>query len=105
MNTTQTIHYAQTKTSRYNLINSVIGWGETVRSFTYDRGHPNGPEIHTVTSTGIIIVRNQRTNKLITLLIARPHQITRLYNLSGESAPATLLNIAYQHWLAGYNEK
>lgn len=105
MEQTQTTHYAQTKASRYNLINSVIGWGETVRSFVYDRGHPNGPEIHTVTSTGIVIVRNQRTKKLITLLIARPHQITRLYNLVGESAPSNLLNVAYQHWLSGYNEK
>lgn len=44
-------------------------------SFVVDRGHPNGPEIHSVTDTGIIVVHNQRTGKMVTKLIARPGQV------------------------------
>ena len=46
--------------------------GNPVRTFKWDKGHPNGPELHTITDTGIIVIRNERTGKLITTLIARP---------------------------------
>ena len=99
----QTIHYKETKGPRYDFINEKIGFGNIVRSFTIDRGHPNGPEIHTLTDTGVIIVQNERTKKIITLLIARPQQIIRLYNLTGDLAPQELLALAYEHEKLGYN--
>lgn len=98
-----TLHYKESRGPRYEFIKNTIGFGEALRSFRYDRGHPNGAEIHTVTSTAIIIVRNERTKKLVTLLIARPRQIERLYETVGEKAPKELLDLARQHEEAGYN--
>lgn len=53
-------------------------------SFVVDRGHPNGPEIHSVTDTGIIVVH-------------RPGQIKRYYNAEGRNAPQDILTIAKEH--------
>lgn len=72
-------------------------------SFVVDRDHPNGPEIHSVTDTGIIIVHNQRTGKMVTKLIARPGQVKRYYNAEGKTAPQDILDIAKEHLKKGYN--
>ena len=82
-------------------------------SFVVDRGHPNGPEIHSVTDTGIIVVHNQRTGKMVTKLIARPGQVKRYnnaegrvkryYNAEGRNAPQNILAIAKEHLKKGYN--
>lgn len=98
-----TIHFDTDRQDRIDKISDLIGFGHVVRSFDYDRGHPNGPEIHTLTSTGIVIVRNARTKKIVTVLIARPGQIARLYKLVNEDPPKELMDIARQHMEAGYN--
>jgi len=74
-----------------------------VDSFVVDRGHPNGPEIHAVTDTGIIVVHNQRTGKMVTKLIARPGQVKRYYDAEGRNAPQDILAIAKEHLKKGYN--
>ena len=96
-------HYANDRQSREKLIEE-IGYGTIVKTVVVDRGHRNGPEIHSISSTGIIIIRNQRTNKLITKLIARPGQIIRYYE-SKEQTPNELIEIAYIHLKMGYNTK
>ena len=72
-------HYTFERTEREEIIEK-IGIGEAVATFRIDRGHINGPELHTITTTGIIIIRNERTNKMITKLIARPKQIERYFD-------------------------
>lgn len=72
-------------------------------SFVVDRGHPNGAEIHSVTDTGIIVVHNQRTGKMVTKLIARPGQVKRYYDAEGRNAPQGILSIAKEHLKKGYN--
>ena len=57
-----------------------------------------GAELHTITSTGIIIIRNQKTNKMVTKLIARPNQIKR-YGIEDKK----LIEIARKHQTLGYN--
>lgn len=95
-------HYLEERAAR-ELIVKKIGIGKIVDSFVVDRSHRNGPEIHEITSTGIIIIRNQRTHKMITKLIARPGQIKRYYK-KGE-APAAILDIAFQNTVVfHYNE-
>ena len=81
----------------------MIGEGNIVDSFVVDRGHPNGPEIHSVTDTAIIIVHNQRTGKMVTKLIARPGQIKRYYAAEGTTTPQNILDIAKEHLKKGYN--
>ena len=83
-----------------------IGVGKTLDRFIWDKGHKNGAEIHTVTTTGLIIVQNERTNNLVTVLIARPQQIKRYYeyyNKPINPAVKAVLSIAREHTAEGFN--
>jgi hypothetical protein len=75
-----------------------IGIGKEIATFRVDKGHPNGAELHTVTTNGIIVIRNERTNKMITKLIARPNQIKR-YGIEDKK----VIEIARKHQTLGYN--
>lgn len=74
----------------------MIGEGTPVKTVVIDRGHKNGPEIHVVTSTAIVVIYNQRSGKMITKLVARPAQIARYYK-ENETVPANLLKLAKEH--------
>lgn len=87
-------HYLQERQERERNI-SIIGEGRSIASFTIDRGHKNGPEIHEITDTGIINIYNKRTHKLITRLIARPGQIKRYYPQG--HAPAAIVKKAHEN--------
>lgn len=84
-------HYTNDRQKREQVIN-IIGIGKVVDRFIVDRGHKNGAERHEITDTGIIVIYNNRTNKMITKLIARPGQIRRYYK-KGE-APKNLIEKA-----------
>lgn len=90
--------------SREYLIDFGIGLGHVVNDFVINRGHKDGPEIHNLTSTGVIIVENYYTKKIVTKLIARPQQIQRYYNIIGEKAPMWLIAITKEHNAIGYNQ-
>lgn len=90
--------------SRYNFIKENIGFGKTIAKFHWDKGHPNGTEIHFVTNTGIVIVTNEKTHRIITYLIARPQQIKRYYDKYSLDVPEYLLDIAKEHQIKGWNE-
>ena len=94
-------HYQMDRKRREALIQE-IGVGITVKTVEVDRGHRNGPEIHMVSSTGIISIYNRDNKKLVTKLIARPGQIRR-YWTEEEQPPKYLLDIAKQHQRAGWN--
>lgn len=96
-------HYKEKRYTRESLISDVIGEGDVIDSFFVDRGHKDGPEIHSVTSTGIIIVHNQKSGKMVTKLIARPGQIARYYVIEGRAAPQNVMDIAREHQKKGYN--
>lgn len=94
-------HYRNDRKERERIIN-MIGTGKTVDSFIVDRGHKNGAERHEITNTGIIIIYNNRTNKMITKLIARPGQIRRYYKEG--KAPQELIKKAIDNTKdTGYN--
>lgn len=83
-----------------------IGIGKTLDRFIWDKGHKNGAEIHTITTTGLIIVQNKRTNNLVTVLIARPQQIRRYYeyyNKPVNNAVKAVLTVAREHTDRGFN--
>ena len=90
-------HYNRDRVAREKLIKK-IGLGKEIATFTVDKGHPMGAELHTITSTGIIIIRNQKTNKMVTKLIARPNQIKR-YGIEDKK----VIEIARKHQSLGYN--
>ena len=99
-----TEHFDLDRQDRDNFIHNVLGIGNVIEEFVVDRGHVGGAEIHSVTDTGIIIIRNQLTDRLITELIARPAQLRRLYQTRGEKPPNWLLSLAYKNNKERYNE-
>lgn len=84
-------HYREDRQRREEIIKT-IGMGEVVNRFTIDKGHRNGAEIHEIRSTGIIVIYNKRTGKMITKLIARVGQIKRYYEEG--KAPKNLIKKA-----------
>lgn len=98
------IHYSTERQERHAFIQEYIGEGNIIDSFVVNRGHPGGDEIHSVTDTAIIIIRNQKTNKVITELIARPEQLRRLYRSENREVPKRVLSLAYKHNIASCNE-
>ena len=98
---TQSRHYTEDRQAREALI-SMIGTGETIATVRVDKGHRNGAELHTITTTGIIIIRNERTHKMITKLIARPGQIRRYFTEITEDIQK-VIDIAREHQLMKYN--
>lgn len=107
MATNQTNHYKNKRYKREKFINKYIcDDGNIVDEFIIDKGHPMGAEIHAITDNGIIIIRNLKTKKLVTKLIARPHQIMRYYKSTGRKPPPNyehILYIAEWHKSLGYN--
>ena len=94
-------HYVSDRIEREKLIQK-IGVGVAVDTIRVDRNHKNGAELHTITSTGIIIIRNERTNKIVTKLIARPGQIKRYYD-EVPKIMEKVIQIARVHQKMGYN--
>lgn len=95
-------HYSEDREAREAIIRQ-IGMGEVVASFRVDRGHRNGAEIHKITSTGIIVIYNERTGKMVTKLIARVGQIRRYYK--NGNAPKELIKKAVDNTVKNhYNE-
>ena len=101
-----TSHFSAERTERHNKIVSVLGTPDFQTSFEVDKAHPNGNEIHTLFSNGVILIRNKRTGKVITELIARPAQIKRYWEDNMNAMPVqwySVINKAYHHQVMGYN--
>lgn len=98
-----TEHLQLDRKDRILFIKQKIGLGKTVDSFYWNRNHKNGPEIHFISSTGIITIINAKTYKVITCLIARPAQIRRYYEANNLTPPAAVIQIAQEHERLGYN--
>ena len=87
-------HYNKQRGSRQHIIDK----------FVVDKGHKDGVEIHSITDTGLIIIHNKNSGKLVTKLIARPEQIQRYYKDSDKHPPKWLLSLAEWHKSLGYNK-
>lgn len=98
-------HYIKDREDRINFIDTYIGVGDIVDTFIVDRGHIKGVEEHDVTDTGIIIIKNYLSGKIITNIVARPKQLRELYGSEGRVPPRKLLRLAYRHNILGYNQK
>lgn len=89
------LHYA--RHGRTTRIAETVGFGHGVRQCLVDTGHSAGCEVHVLTSTGIVLVFNARSGKLVTVLVARPGQVARYYEPFGEDVPDWLMNRAYEN--------
>lgn len=94
-------HWRADRQKRSQII-AQIGMGRVIKEVVVDRGHKNGPEIHKITTTGLVVIYNQQTGIMITILIARPNQIRRYY--AENEAPQDIINLAIEHMKKGYNK-
>lgn len=92
-------HWTHERSERAARIKMIGGVGNPLFSVVWDRGHPDGPEIHTITDNAIVEIKNLHTNKLITMLIASPRQLRR-YN---QAIPDNVMQLAAAHVRAGLN--
>ena len=98
-------HYNRQRYRREKLINKHCnGDGKVIDEFIVDKGHANGLECHCVTDTGMIVIYNVKSGKLVTKLIARPNQIKRYYFGTDKEPPPSLLRLAEWHEDMGYNK-
>ena len=79
------------------------------RAFEVDKMHVNGPEVHVVSKEGFIYIFNKDKllkgrNALVTILIARPNQVKRLYKNCGLWVDRTILDKCREHQDVGLNE-
>ena len=95
-------HYTKDRQNREAIITQ-IGTGTVIKEVVVDHGHRNGPEIHKITDTALILVYNQRTGILVTKLIARPAQILRYYR-ENEVRPTKAIELARVHTKLKYYE-
>lgn len=98
-------HFKKERNNRRDFIEHEIGIGNVIDAFIVDRYHYDGPEVHLLTSTGIILIYNLYTKRFITMLIARPAQIERYYVAVNETAPRAILKIAKEHVRNNYHNK
>ena len=86
LNTVKTRHLKEERQKRLDFAISLLDTNDyTEYTFLIDKHHPAGCELHNITHSGIIFILNQKKfeNNLpcfITVFIARPNQIFRLYN-------------------------
>lgn len=98
-------HYKRQRRKREKFINRYCnGDGEIIDEFIVDKGHKNGLERHCITNTGIIIIYNAESGKLVSKLIARPNQVKRYYKNSGREPPSWLLDLCKWHEDLNYNK-
>lgn len=83
----ETKHFAGDRLDRHRRIVEECGHGTQICSFIVDKGHEHGHEIHTLYTNGVIVVRNAKTKRFITELIAREGQITRYFNAMHTAIP------------------
>lgn len=96
-------HFRLDRRERLDRIRHSVGFGHVVRQCLVDTGHPAGCEIHALTDTGVVVVVNARSHRLVTMLVARPAQVRRYYEPFGEEVPKELIGRAYEntclhHW-------
>ena len=97
-------HYKKQRYKREKFINKCCnGDGKIIDEFIVDKGHKDGLERHCVTDTGMIIIYNAASGKLVSKLIARVNQIKRYYIGTDKEPPASLLRLAEWHESLRYN--
>lgn len=98
-------HYKSQRRKREKFINKYLnGDGKVIDSFIVDKGHSMGLERHDITENGIVLIYNAASGKLVSKLIARPHQIKRYYKNSGREPPQWLLDLCSWHQSLHYNK-
>ncbi len=107
----KTWHLTEERQERLDFAISLLDSNDYVEhTFLIDKNHKNGCELHNVTHSGIIFILNQwkyENNRpcFITVFIARPNQIARLYWHFGFAIDDYTLQKCLMYEKLGYNHK
>lgn len=95
--------HAAKRRDRMNVVKSLESNPVIDRCFVVDKGHRNGSELHAVTKGGMIYIYNlmklfsKLDYALVTVLIARPNQIRRLYEACNLTVDKGIIDNARIH--------
>lgn len=98
-----TKHLQETRLERVIETYKILSDGDRVfYTFLVDKGHTDGKELHCVTRNGIILILNvgkfvRKEHSLITILIARPNQVQRLFDSCNMYTPKSVINKCIEH--------
>lgn len=98
-------HFSKTRLERFQLAITLNKNAPIDKIFFVNKFHENGPELHIVTQNAIIYIINYNTRKLITVFIARPNQLIRLYEHVNLQVPEKMLSLAKDYKRKHYNKK
>lgn len=93
-----TTHLMTDRQARFNFVRQL--GGNVLISYLVDRYHQHGPEVHTILDSGVVMIGNAKSKRLITALIARPEQLRR-YGITDPK----LLALAASNVFNGLNYK
>lgn len=105
----KSFHMKKDRNNRLKTVLKIEKQMKIDRSFLVDKGHKDGQEIHVVTENGIIFIYNfmklflHSQNALVTILIARPNQVERLYTACKLTPSQEILNKCFEHQRQGLN--
>jgi len=97
------------RTNRRAVAASLDKKAHVVACFLVDKGHKDGQEVHVVTNNGIIYVFNHMKlflgayNALVTILIARPNQVQRLFEACNMTVDEAIIAKCIEHQAQGLN--
>ena len=113
LNQQHTKHLDKSREKRLNLaikLNEENGVQSTIdKIFVVDKGHKDGEELHCVSRKGIIFILNKykyenNINSFITILIARPNQVERLYQDCNLKVDRRIIKYTQNNVANGYNK-
>ena len=102
----QSVHFSFDRKERFEAIEKKLGRGSIVAEFVVDKGHINGYERHIIHSNGVVLIVNENTKRVITIIVARQPQIIRYWRGLNRRVPRDLeylLSVARYNEMRGYN--
>lgn len=89
-------HVAHERTDRMSAILSSVGIGEIINVFAYE--NDLGPTEWCITDTGILVVRNPYTMRIVTAYALRIDQAVAIYKSHGYvRVPARIMSAVYNN--------
>lgn len=102
----QSFHFAYERNERFKAIKRKLGIGSIVTEFVVDRGHKNGFERHIIYSNGVVLMVNEHSREIITIIVPRQPHIIRYWRGLNRRVPREfeyLLSLARENEMKGYN--
>ena len=98
-----TLHFRDERADRATYIAQTVGFGQTVRYTEYYDNLGRFARVEII-ETGVVIVRNE-FNSLVTMYIARPEQLMKIYKRNDWGhVPQWLITKAQKNWKKGYTQ-